>query len=337
MKEILRIEKASSVQRLNGLIIIGTSSEDLGGIMANKGDIIARYSNGALIDKHKYKYQRFITYLNGVLTLESSGEAIYYFDFETRVKLTDQRHYISPLERRSNFVSASITKSDAEFNKDYYVIKGKEIVAIPTFSNLLLDNYFVHGYFKEVEVYEIKTGKLLWQEKASADLPLDDRNDNFSSDNLLFIPLLEGKLLCVELTTGQRHWQWDSGIQYISYSLAGNYIYVNYGDGFYEVDKHLGQTTRNLLFKDVKGLKDFACNGMIWAYHDIVVVRRSHTGDMAVFDRASLELVGRTIVDAAGIPESPLAVHYLDGYLYVHATSSTVYIYEIEKYVKNSA
>ena len=138
-------------------------------------------------------------------------------------------------------------------------------------------------------------------------------------------------MIKLDRNSGNKIWKYDSGMRYVSYSLVDNYIYVNYGDGFFEVDSITGKTKRNLVFKKVKGLEDYACNGLIWAYNDIVIVRRSQTGDMAVFDRDALELVGRTIVDAAGIPESPLAIHYLDGYLYVHATSSTVYVYRLDR------
>lgn len=336
MKLTKEIYKAAQVQFSEQRVLIGTTTEELHGIMPNSGDKILLLKKGAVIDENNLIFQRFLSYNSGLIFMEKEGEEIFYSDLKQVKQVIEKEHYFNSLQIRSNINIAQVTNMDSAFNKEHYLFIDFELHKLPCYPNLILNDSIVHGFSNDINVYEIETGNLLWKEVTSSEFPLDDRNDNFSSNNYLYIPLLGGRLLCVELTTGKQHWLWESGIQYVSYSLTVDFIYVNYGDGFYEVNKKLGKTSRNLLFKNTKGLEDFSCNGRIWSYDDIIVVRRSHTGDMAVIDRETFQLVGRTIVDEAGIPESPLAIHYVDGYLYVHATSSTVYIYEIEKYIENS-
>ncbi len=334
MRLVSNIEKVSRIDVLNNLILLGTTSKELHGVMASGGDEIKLLQEGKLISKKNIEFAKFHSFFEGVVYSENEGEPVFYTDFENTIQVTDQDYYIHPLQNRNLSKYAVLIEMDKNFNQTYFLLtEGFDKISLPQFPKILLKDNFLFYNKSLVENYSLSTLELQWKLEIDSSNQVERRNQGnavFSDGVYVFVRLKGGKLVCVSLETGLKIWELENEIEQVSFGEVGEFLYIHFGHGFNEVDKETGKITRSFLYDGVSGLESFSSNGIIWCFENLLITRNSFTGDLAVFKRSDFNLIGRVVVDEAGIPESKDCIRYQDGYLYVLSSSSTAYIFQIE-------
>lgn len=330
MKKLGVVEKVSRIEILDNSVLIGIDSTAKENQLVSHGDKIVRYVSGELKDEFFQKYFYFITYKEGVLYYENEGDSIFYTDFKKRTQFTSKNHYFNSLQLRSNRNSVLIAESDEDFNKTYYlytVESDKQL--LPKFANLLLNDYFICTSKNIVELYSSITMDICWDYQCNEGFQLDKRNKLFSDEDLVYLPLKEGILIALDIHSGEQRWKYQGDVNFVSYGEKGDFIYVHRGDSIVIISKARGQVINVINYSDYDELSSFMSNGIIWCFDKLIVVRNSGTGEVVLFSRESFEILGREIVDKSGIGESKDRIKFIDNYLYILGTSSTVHIYNI--------
>lgn len=333
MRKIEVINKVSRIDIVDNLVLIGSDSKVADGIMTANGDMLSIFQAGTKIKDYKLDFFYFLSFNQGVLFYEKEGEPICYFDFEDTEQITNRDTYFNPLQSRSDARSCIITEMDENFNKSHKLLDSTfNIIELPIFPNILLSENFICYNKSMVENYSISNLTLKWKLDIDPASQVERRNQRsavFSDDKYVFIRLKGAKLQCVSLPEGAKLWELENDIKEVSFGEEGDFLYVHKGDGFVEVDKSTGVITKSLNYKDLKGLDGYSSNGIIWCFENIIVTRNSFTGELAVFNRDSFELMNREVVDTSGISESKDCIRFLDNYLYVLSTSSKLHIYDV--------
>jgi len=335
LKQIFNINKVTELGQANDLIFIGISHDGPYGTMVTSSDEISIYQNGQEIDSIKFRFNKFLSFSDGVIFRLKDDRPIDYFNFKTKeIKtITRNNFYFNPLQLRSNINHCYIVESDKEYNQIFYLLnKEFEMILLPTQVRILLENYYIHYKRNLVEVYSLDDLRLIWRLGVDAENEVENQNQIdtvFSDGKMVFVHWNNGNLFCYSLNEGEKIWEWQSAIKEVYFSEINENIYVHFGVGFHEIDKLTGNLTRTLSFNEINGLENFRSYGFIWCFDDVIVTVNSFKGEMAIFDRYTFDLLGREKVDPMGIPQSKDCIRYVDGFLYVLATSSIAYIYQI--------
>jgi outer membrane protein assembly factor BamB len=330
MIKINMIENVSHIQILNKNILIGVDTNTNHGLVCHGNEII-KIISGKEKERFSQKYFSFITFGNGIIYYENEGEPIFFTDFKRIEQITPKNHYFNSLQNRSNSNNVLIAESDNNFNKTYYVFsiysKKKKL---SKFSDLILNDSFICSTKNTVELFSTGTMIMCWRYQCDEGIQLDRRNKLFSDENVVYVPLKGGTLVSIDKQTGDVKWEWKGGLDYVSYGENGDFIYVHSGDKIIIVSKVNGQVKNVINYSDYEELNSFRSNGLIWCFDSLIVVRNSGSGELVIFNRKTFKVLGREIVDEFGIGESKNRIQFVDNYLYVLSTSSTLHIYQLE-------
>lgn len=330
MVKIDTIDYVSHLQKANKSILIGINSKGKKGGLISNGDKIVKYGKGIKIKEFNQKYISFLSYGKGILYYEEEGSPIVYTDFVKRREITSKNHSFSSLQLRNNNEVILITEMDKFFNKSFYLYsESSKKQKLPKFSSLLLNDSFICNSKNVVELYSSVTMDMHWDYQCDEGFQLDKRNKLFSDDNLVYLPLKEGTLIALDIHSGKQKWKYQGDVNFVSYGEKGDFIYVHRGDSIVIISKARGQVINVINYTDYDELSSFMSNGIIWCFDKLIVVRNSGTGEVVLFSRESFKILGREIVDKSGIGESKDRIQFIDNYLYILGTSSTVHIYNI--------
>lgn len=333
MRKIDTIDKVSRIDILDNTVLVGKTSKELHGVMAVGGDEICMFRAGEIISSRKLIFLRFHSFLTGILFKASEGSPILFSDFEDTVEVANKNFHIKPLQNRVHTNISLLIETDEIFNQIFYILNGSlDKKILPQFPKILLEDSFIYFDKSKVEKFSLSNFELEWEIEIDPEDQVERRNQGgavFSDGENVYVRLKGGRLTCLTLSEGKKLWELTNEIDQVSFSEYGDFVYVHKGDGLIEVEKSSGRIVRNLNYRDVKDLDDFSSNGIVWCFEKILVVRNSFTGDLAVFNRGTFELIHREVVDEAGIPESRDCIKFLNNYLYVLSTSSRLHTYEI--------
>ena len=331
MMKVATVEKVSRIDTLDNFVLMGLDSTAKDSELVSHGDKIVKYNAGALEEEFQQKYFYFLPYQKGVLYYEQEGDPIFYTDFKTKVEFAAGGNSFNPLQDRSNKEVVLITEMDRSFNQSFYLYSNRiERQLLPKFSSLLLEDFFICTTKNKVELFNSDTLNLCWEYECDDDSQLDRRNKLFSDQDLLYVPLKGGILMCIDVQTGKIKWKWEGDDDYVSYGEKGGCIYVHEGNKILVVSKVNGQVENKIDYSDYPELDSFRSNGIIWCFDNVILVRNSGSGEVVLFDRETFELIGRETVDESGIGESKDRIQLIGDYLYILGTSSTVQIYNLK-------
>ena len=334
MERIKIIDKVSRIDSVDDLLIVGIDSKAVEGVMASNGDTLSILREGEKVEDYSLNYFYFLSHNDGVIFYENEGDPIFYFDFKNKKQITGRDNYFNPLQSRNNKSRCIITEMDENYNQKFKLLDVDMAVRdLPKFPKILLEDSFIYFDRSKVEKFSLSNFELEWEIEIDPEDQVERRNQGgavFSDGENVYVRLKGGRLTCLTLSEGKKLWEFTNEIDQVSFSEYGDFVYIHKGDGLIEVEKSSGRNVRNLNFRDVEGLEDFSSNGIIWCFEKILVVRNSFTGDLAVFNRGTFELIYREVVDKAGIPESRDCIKFLNNYLYVLSTSSRLHAYKID-------
>lgn len=340
MKKTIVVDNISRIDVLDEMVLVGKTSKELHGVMAVGGDEICIFEYGKLTFSIKLDFLIFQSFFNGILFSTSEGSPIYFSDFKNIMKVTDKHFYIKPSQSRASTNISLIIETDKNYNQFYYILnRSFDKKLLPQFPKILLSESFLYYDKSKVENYSLSTFELKWEIGIDPEDQVERRNQGsavFSDGENVYVRLKGGRLKCFTLLEGKKLWEYTNEIDQVSFSEYKDIVYVHKGDGLIEVDKLSGQTLRILNYIEVSGLEGFSSNGIIWCFEKILVTRNSFTGDLAVFNRKSLDLIHREVVDTGGIPESRDCIKYLNNYLYVLSASSRLHVYDVHQRVETS-
>ena len=324
------VEKVSRIDTLDNFVLMGLDSTAKDGELVSHGDKIVKYNAGILEEEFQQKYFYFLPYQRGVLYYEQEGDPIFYTDFETKVEFAAGGNSFNPLQDRSNKEVVLITEMDRAFNQSFYLYsKRMERKLLPKFSSLLLNDFFICTTKNKVELFNSDTLNLSWSYECDEGSQLDRRNSLFSDEDLLYVPMKGGMLICIDVQMGNIKWKWKGEAEYSSYGEKGRYIYVHGGNNILIISKVSGQVENKINYSDYPELDSFRSNGIIWCFDNVIVVRNSGSGEVVLFNRETFELLGRETVDEVGIGESKDRIQLIGDCLYILGTSCTAHIYNL--------
>ena len=336
MKKIYSIEKVSRIDSINNTLLLGIDTNAKEGGLVSHGNEIFLLNGDISLKKNRIDFFYFISFNDGYLYYEKEGEPIFYYDLITEGtrQITQNDYYFSPSQIRSNSKSCVIVNMDENFNQEFYLLSSSfEKILLSKFPKILLDDCFLYYDKCTVQKFSLSSFELKWEIEIDPEDQVERRNQGgavFSDGENVYVRLNGGRLTCLALSEGRKLWELTNEIDQVSFSEYGDFVYVHKGHGLIEVEKSSGRIVRKLNYRDLKGLDGFSSNGIVWCFEKILVVRNSFTGDLAVFNRSTLELIHREVVDKAGIPESRDRIKFLNNYLYILSTSSRLHVYEID-------
>ena len=337
MEKVNEYKNVSLLESNNEFVFIGVNTLIVSNSFINGGNKILKLKEGEIIDSFSQQFSAFKSFHDGVLYQEKSGDPLFYYDFLTKIniKVTEDRHYLAPVQSKFSKNIIQLYEMDELFKKQYYLFTNDlEKKLLPKYAKVILENYFVSRTYNTIELYSLKTFQMLWQFVLPEDLKKDSRNEIFSNGESVFIPLVNGAFISLDIETGKIKWRWECETIYPSYGCVGDFIYVHAGLKITEVDKHSGKTTRIIDYKSIPELEKYHSTGEFYCFDDIIVVKGGHsTGEVVVFDRLTLKVIGRELVDGAGIANVPFVVYYKNGYLYIRGMSRTVHIYKFSSLI----
>lgn len=333
MRKVDEISKVSRIDIINDLILIGIDSKAAEGVMASNGDVLSVFQEGERIADYQLKFFYFLSFSQGVIYYEKEGDPICYFDFERTKKVTDANTYFNPLQSRVDKDICVVSEMDNDFNQTFKLLDDCFVAReLPQFPKILLNDSFIFFNRSIVEKYSISNFELKWKLEIDPLNQVERRNQGhavFSDGEYVFIRLKDAKLQCVSLLEGKKLWELENDIEQVSFSESRDSLYIHLGDGFSEVNKSSGEITRSVRYREINRLDGYSSNGIIWIFEDVIITRNSFTGDLAIFNLGTFELIDREIVDPAGIPEAKDCIRLVNNYLYVLSTSSRLHIYKI--------
>ena len=229
---------------------------------------------------------------------------------------------------------------DSEFNQKYFILtQSLEYGLTDNYPRILGEDKFIFYNKSKVEVFTLSDKKLIWDLTIPQIEQVERRNQGravFTDKKFVFIRFSGGRIKCLSVFDGSTNWEYIPPFKEVSYGEIESRIYVHTGKGFIELDKETGEEIRSANYSHYSKLVKLSSNGIIWCWKEILLTRNSFSGEIAVFNRYTFDLIDYKIVDNAGIPESVDCIRFNNDCLYILATSSTLYIYQLPKMIKSN-
>lgn len=328
MKLISEIYNVSEIFTVYDGVVLGASTGTRKESFSVGGDRLLKYRKGKLQSELNHKFLYFMPLSKGLIfNLEESG-CIYYYDFLSVKKINGSRFYFNPIQRRSSVTNAVIVDLLEPDNKVYLLDSDLGKSPLNGYPIFLSDEIVVYSDNRGLVVDSLSTISNLWI-KPLQGFDLDSRFV-FTDTEFLYVNLGDSSLRAFNISDGVIEWK-SSEIQSMSsFNIFGGLIYVNCINSIVILSKDKGKEVLRLNYSDYKELEGFYSNGYIWCFDQVLIVRNSFSGELVLFNRGNSKIIDRKLIDDSGIPESVYRIHFVDNYLYVHATSGTVYVYTID-------
>lgn len=334
-----KILKTSRIDILNNYIVVGTTANELHGVMANCSDKLSILEGPDIIRTINLECQVFHTFNEGILFQTKEGSPVKYTNFDKKIIITKSNFFIKPIHQRSTLKNALIIEMDSDFNQKYYILsQNLDYSLTDEFPKILGEDKFIFYDKSKVNVFNLTNKKLVWDLAIPQIEQVERRNQGravFTDQDYVFIRFAEGKLKCLSKLDGNVFWAYKPPFKEVSYGEIDNGIYVHTGKGIIELNKKTGKEVRSVNYIQYDELAKFRSDGTIWCWKEIILTKNSFSGEIAVFSRSSFELIDYQVVDIAGIPESVDCIRFKNNCLYVLSVSSTLHIYELKSIANN--
>ncbi len=332
LKKIVQLENATYIDYIENKVIVSVKTETTPGSFLTGGDKFFCVVKGKVENEIQLKHHSFLTFNKGIIYKEMEDGDIFYYDFNVTDKILPSGNYFSPIKERLNKEYFHYTEIDKYLNTKHFIYnKGNLKKKLPNTYNLELNSYLVNYSKRDgiITAFAQETYKQCWIYKVEGNLRINKREKIFADEDLVFIPLMDGKLLSINITAGTFQWIWkEVNEEYLSFEQITKYIYVSFGRGIIELEKCTGKTTKIKEFASICELQSFHASGPIWCFEKVIVLIDSIYGKVVVLNY-DFELVGFYEIGKPGIANSKEKIIYSEDCLYVLGMDNTLYVFEI--------
>jgi len=276
-------------------------------------------------------------FINGFVYQLKNNEEIFYFDFvKTQQILPNGYNFYAFNQNIENFLKLSFKKDGM---KHFYLLdiflNKKQLLDFPDYC---FQNIFLRAKRKTIDAFSTSnlwkndisrygTNKTLNSEQI---VPNEIDGDLMGFEDLLYVPLQGGQLLCLDINTGKQKWIQDYNGRFSSYSLYDDKIYKSDGLSLLEIDAKTGDTLRLKIFSesDETELQIFHALNTFWTYEDVIILYGLNN-TVAILNKNNFSLFGFISLPAS-ISTDKDNVIWHDEKLYVLDLTNTLHIFEME-------
>ena len=340
MKLTNTIENVEHFEIVGENIIIGSEPDFEGSILSHGSLIICKNSEGEKVLLNE-KYFYYTAFKDGVIFNREEGGPIYFCNAEGEQEILPAGNYFSPLSSRPNSDCFFYTEMDAEFNSKHFLFDNQhERISLPTHFTMLTSEAVVQLKRSEsrIDVYPLDDFDdvrqfIISPENFPNHLVASEKIDSQSKpvidgENLL-ITLNTGKMLSVNWKSKKPNWTWNDGAVHSGCNFNDNYIYQNFGNGIFSINKETGQTVGKIIYEDYDIFQGFCATGNYFPYEKYIVLVDTLHGKIGVIDSKTLKPLDCYSFEDTTIPASILSVGLMDNTLYVKTMNYQLHEFEL--------